>query len=89
MHLKRDQDIAAAQSSLLNEAYKTLQSPVLRAQYILTQNGFPPSETDKLTDRELVMEIMEEREELDEAESLDDVERVRSRNNGKLISQSS
>ena len=74
--------MAASQSSLLNEAYKTLQSPVLRAQYILTQEGYPPSETDKLTDRELIMEIMETREELEEAESQDSVEQIRSRNKG-------
>ncbi|EJD03953.1 Co-chaperone Hsc20 [Fomitiporia mediterranea MF3/22] len=81
---EKDHNVAAAQSSTLNEAYKTLQSPVLRAQYILIQEGFPPSETDKLTDRGLVMEIMEAREQVDEAESLEDIERFRSENEGKM-----
>ncbi|KAI5124692.1 hypothetical protein M0805_004299 [Coniferiporia weirii] len=81
---EKELGIAAAQSSLLNAAYRTLLSPVLRAQYILSQEGFQPSETDKLTDQELVMEVMESREELDEAETLDDVEHIRTRNNIKI-----
>ncbi|THH11104.1 hypothetical protein EW145_g874 [Phellinidium pouzarii] len=84
VNTKKEQNIAAAQSSVLNAAYRTLLSPVLRAQYILTQEGFEPSETDKLTDQELVMEIMEAREELDEAETLENIERIRSENGGKV-----
>ncbi|KAH8120329.1 Co-chaperone Hsc20 [Phellopilus nigrolimitatus] len=81
---RREHGMAAAQSSLLNSAYKTLLSPLLRAQYILTQEGFPPSETDKLTDQELIMEVMEAREELDDVESPEDVESIRSDNQGKI-----
>lgn len=69
--------MAAAQSSLLNEAYKTLQSPLLRAQYYLTQEGFPPSETDKLTDREMVMEIMDTRGDIEMADTKDEVMKIR------------
>lgn len=72
--------MAAAQSSILNSAYRTLSSPVLRAQYILAQEGYPPLETDKLTDQELIMEVMEAREELEEASSPDAVEIIRERN---------
>ena len=81
---KKERLVAEEQSSLLNEAYKTLLSPVTRAQYILTQEGYPPSETDKLTDPELLMEIMEAREQLEEAETPPMVDEIRSGNIGML-----
>lgn len=76
--------MAATQSSILNSAYKTLSSPVLRAQYILAQEGYPPLETDKLTDQELIMDVMEAREDLEDASSLEVIENIRERNDGGL-----
>ena len=76
--------MAAAQSSYLNTAYRTLTSPVLRTQYILAQHGHAPSETDKLTDEEFITEIMEIRENIDNATTQHDVEEIRERNDGQL-----
>lgn len=58
---------------------------MLRAQYILTQHGLPPSETDKLTDETLIMQVMEAREELEEAKTAEEVETVRGRNGGIIL----
>lgn len=55
-----------------------------RAQYILAQHGLPSLETEKLEDPELIMKIMDAREMLDEATSLDEVEDVRSENDGAV-----
>ena len=59
---------AANLSSLVNHAFKTLQNPVLRAEYILREQGIDLAESEQtLEDPELLMEIMESREALDEA----------------------
>ena len=68
---------------MLNTAYKTLLSPVLRAQYILTLEGFPPSEVDKFSDPEFIMEVMEMREELEEVQTEEALEQISSRNDSK------
>lgn len=56
---------------------------MLRAQYILTLEGFPPSETDKLTDSEFITGIMETREQLEEAATSEEVERIRAKNDSE------
>lgn len=81
---KEVQSLAEAQSSTLNAAYRTLLSPVQRAQYILAQHGLPSSETEKLEEPELIMEIMDARESLDDSTSVAEVEAVRSRNEGSV-----
>ncbi|TDL28438.1 Co-chaperone Hsc20 [Rickenella mellea] len=81
---KKEHDIAAAQSALLNKAYQTLLSPLQRANYILAQQGLSESETDRLGDTELIMEVMEAREELEEATSGEAVELARQRNRDRI-----
>ncbi|KAK3065848.1 molecular chaperone, partial [Teratosphaeriaceae sp. CCFEE 6253] len=50
-------------SSLINEAYRTLQDPLKRAQYLLLQHGLDvEDESSKLSGGELLMEVMEARE---------------------------
>lgn len=83
---KEAQSIAESQSSTLNSAYRTLLSPVQRAQYILAQHGWPSLETEKLENPVLIMEIMNARESLDEATTLEEVEAVRSPNDGMMVS---
>ena len=73
---KREKGLAEAQSSFLNTAYKTLLSPSLRAQYILSQVGFPTSETDKLSDVDLITEIMDAHEELDVSRTPEEVDMI-------------
>lgn len=75
--------MAESQSSLLNTAYKTLSSPVLRAEYLLSLGGYATLETDQLENQDLIMEVMEAREELEDLGSEDDVEELRKRNQGE------
>lgn len=58
----------------VNEAYRTLRSPVLRAAYLLELNGVDVGlETDTAMPREFLMEQMELRERLEEARNADDL----------------
>ena len=56
-------------SSQINEAYKTLQNPLLRAQYLLSLQGIDlaEDETAKVEDPELLMEVLEMREQIEAA----------------------
>ena len=69
-------------SSRVNEALHQLSSPLRRAEYILTKEGYAGEETDKLEDMELLMEIMEAREGLASADSPDEVAQIRQENDG-------
>ena len=75
-------DIAAESSSFVNKAYRTLLDPYTRAEYILQLEGVHINESESLDDTELIMEVMEAREELDTAESREDVDRIRNENEG-------
>ncbi|PWN27989.1 S-adenosyl-L-methionine-dependent methyltransferase [Jaminaea rosea] len=73
-----EQAAAAAQSSLINKAYETLRDPLLRAHYLLEHAGEAvPDEAESLEDPSLLMQVMEMREQLEEAEAEDEVEPVR------------
>lgn len=76
------QAIAAAMSSRVNEALHRLSSPLRRAEYILACEGHAGEETDKLDDMELLMEVMEAREGLANAQSPEDVAEIREQNDG-------
>jgi len=61
----------------VNEAYRTLKSPVLRAQYLLEMNGVDLGfETNTAMPREFLMEQMELRERLEEAKDGTDLDRI-------------
>ena len=67
----------------MNHAFKTLQNPVLRAEYILREQGIDLAESEQtLEDPELLMEIMESREALDEATSQEQVNLIVSQTQG-------
>ncbi|EIW64664.1 Co-chaperone Hsc20 [Trametes versicolor FP-101664 SS1] len=78
------QAIAAAMSSRVNEALHRLSSPLRRAEYILACEGHAGEETDKLDDMELLMEVMEAREGLANAQSPEDVAEIREQNDAKI-----
>ncbi|KAL2070585.1 hypothetical protein VTL71DRAFT_13611 [Oculimacula yallundae] len=61
---------AEATSARINEAYKTLQNPLLRAQYLLSLRGMDVAEDEsaKVDDPELLMEVLEAREEIEGVE---------------------
>ena len=59
----------------VNEAYRTLKSPVLRAKYLLEMNGVDVAfETNTAMPREFLMEQMELREKLEEAKKSTDLD---------------
>jgi len=82
--------LAQAISSRINEAYKTLQSPLLRAQYLLSLRGETQHEDDAAKlgeaseDQELLMEVLELRERIEEAEVQRDVDEMKSENEKKV-----
>lgn len=78
------QDAAAVMSARINEALHRLSNPLRRVEYILEREGFAGEETDKLEDPELLMDILELREEVENAESQEEVELVRKQNGKKL-----
>jgi len=81
--VQAESSVAADLSSLVNHAFKTLQNPVLRAEYILQQQGVDLAESEQtLEDPELLMEIMESREALDEATLQEQVDVIVSETQG-------
>jgi molecular chaperone HscB len=75
LHPQADKKRAEALSSRINEAYKTLQNPLLRAQYLLSLRGIDTAEdeTAKVDDPELLMEVLEARETIEAAEYEDEL----------------
>ena len=69
----------------MNHAFKTLQNPVLRAEYILREQGVDLAESEQtLEDPGLLMEVMESREALDDATSQEQVDVIVSETQGPL-----
>lgn len=84
---EKEQQIGAQQSALINRAYETLLNPLPRAHYLLQRHDAPEvSESDSLEDPELLMEVMELRERLEEAENEREAAEVRA-DNKKLLDQ--
>ncbi|KAF3050290.1 hypothetical protein E8E11_009348 [Didymella keratinophila] len=86
LHPQEDKKRAEATSARINEAYKTLQSPLLRAQYLLSQRGIETAEdeTAKVDDPELLMEVLEAREQIEEAESEEDLVGMKDENEVRI-----
>ncbi|CBX95797.1 hypothetical protein IAQ61_004629 [Plenodomus lingam] len=86
MHAQSDKKRAEALSSTINTAYKTLQSPLLRAQYLLSLRGIETAEdeTAKVEDPELLMEVLEARELIEEAEKEEDLAGLREENEQRI-----
>ncbi|EMD62843.1 hypothetical protein COCSADRAFT_37733 [Bipolaris sorokiniana ND90Pr] len=86
LHPQADKKRAEVTSARINEAYKTLQNPLLRAQYLLSLRGIEVAEdeTAKVDDPELLMEVLEARESIEEAEREEDLEEMRQRNEERI-----
>jgi len=64
---EQEKEFSASQSAGLNHAYNVLKTPHLRAEYLLRMHGIDVSETmGTIFDQELLMEIMEMREQVEE-----------------------
>lgn len=86
MHPPEHKPRAEATSALINEAYKTLSNPLLRAQYILSLRGVDVAndETLKVEEPDLLMLVLETREEIEDAVEEEDLEEPRRLNDERI-----
>ncbi|KAM0332285.1 hypothetical protein ACHAQA_002561 [Verticillium albo-atrum] len=77
---------AEATSARINEAYKTLANPLLRAQYLLALRGVDVAndETLKVEDPDLLMMVLEAREEIEDAATEAELEGTRAVNGERI-----
>lgn len=75
-----------AASALINEAYRTLVSPLRRAQYVLALRGrdVANDETASVRDPELLLEVLEARETIEEARGEEDLAALRADNEERI-----
>lgn len=59
---KKEQQLSSEWSSLVNKAYKTLQAPLARGEYLLKLHGIKLPEGNTMQDAEFLMEMMERNE---------------------------
>ena len=75
-------------SAYINEAYKTLADPLLRAQYLLQKNYdidvMSEDSNENPMDQETLMAVMEAQETIEEAQSDDDIEPMRLENGERM-----
>lgn len=88
-HSGPDKAKAEGTSALINEAYKTLQDPLRRAQYLLSLRGIDVAEDERLTveDPELLMEVLEVREAIEAAQEEGELDEMKA-NNDRNIKES-
>ncbi|KAH6608713.1 fe-s assembly co-chaperone [Trichoderma cornu-damae] len=77
---------AEATSALINEAYKTLANPLLRAQYLLSLRGVDVAhdETMQVDDPSLLMMVLEAHEEISDAHREEDLRGLREANDARI-----
>ncbi|RFU75279.1 fe-s assembly co-chaperone [Trichoderma arundinaceum] len=77
---------AEATSALINEAYKTLTNPLLRAQYLLSLRGVDVAtdETMQVDDPSLLMVVLEAHEEISDAHTEEDLRELREVNDARI-----
>lgn len=86
MHAAANKARAEATSASINEAYKTLSNPLLRAQYLLALRGVDVANDEKLKVEEpdLLMMVLEAQEEIEEATSEADLETPTKENEARI-----
>lgn len=82
----KEKALSQQQAVALNDAYETLKDNLKRADYLLEMRGLDeqPEGCHLVNDQALLMESMELRESLAEAESLEDVDKVANRAAGDI-----
>ncbi|KAI9769634.1 MAG: hypothetical protein M1840_003871 [Geoglossum simile] len=77
---------AEAISANINEAYRTLQDPLLRAQYLLSLRGLDVAcdETAKVDDHDLLMEVLDAREEIEAADEEEQLVPLKKTNTARI-----
>ncbi|XP_055903798.1 iron-sulfur cluster co-chaperone protein HscB [Eupeodes corollae] len=73
---EREQTNAAEWSALINKAYKTLLNPLFRGQYLLKLQGEQMPQDNSTLNKEFLMEMMERNEEVDDAETKEDLNQI-------------
>ncbi|KAF6220100.1 hypothetical protein HO133_003231 [Letharia lupina] len=86
-HHGPDKARAEGTSALINEAYRTLQNPLPRAQYLLSLRGIDVAEdeTAKVEDPDLLMEVLEVREAIEGAGQESELEGMKARNDARMV----
>ncbi|XP_036337810.1 iron-sulfur cluster co-chaperone protein HscB [Rhagoletis pomonella] len=72
----REQNNSADWSALINKAYKTLSTPIERGQYILKLQGEQMPQDNSALDKEFLMVMMERNEEVEEANTGEELQRL-------------
>ncbi|KAL8785695.1 MAG: hypothetical protein Q9195_008541 [Heterodermia aff. obscurata] len=85
-HSGRDKARAEGTSALINEAYKTLQDPLRRAQYLLQLRGIDVAEDEtlKTEDVDLLMQVLNAREAIESAEDEADLKEMKVTNQAMI-----
>lgn len=86
MHPASNKTKAQALSARINEAYKTLSSPLHRAQYLISLRGISVADDEeaKVEDPELLMEVLEARERIEEVQREEDLEPIKEENDVRI-----
>ncbi|KAF7531149.1 hypothetical protein G7054_g9143 [Neopestalotiopsis clavispora] len=83
LHPQHLKSRAEATSARINEAFRTLSNPLLRAQYLLSLNyglDVAADETAKVDDPELLLEVLEAREQIEDAADESELEPLKAAN---------
>lgn len=81
LHQGNNKDRAEGISAAINDAYKTLQHPLLRAQYLLSLRGTEIADyVDDDSDQELIMDVLEIREAIEDAETPEEIAKLQGLN---------
>ncbi|RIA96340.1 hypothetical protein C1645_707999 [Glomus cerebriforme] len=81
---RQEYNYASQQSSLINKAYQVLRDPLSRAKYMLQLNNVSISESESLQDQELLMEVLDVREQLEGATNENNVKAIKNESEGRI-----
>ncbi|KAJ2846663.1 molecular chaperone [Coemansia brasiliensis] len=79
-----ERQLAEAQSAWINHAYATLKDPLQRAHYLLELSGRAVREEDQVSNPELLMEVMEMREQIEAATNDEQIASLQKHNEAEI-----